>query len=276
VRPSDYLRLILGTHPTQGGWILLGFGMVFVWAFSTKADYAGVVRFSGPLDTAAGEVVGIREGFGTENESEVLAYEYRFTGPDGRDYTGVSYSARRRLRIGDKVAVEFPRGDPGVSRIVGMSRGAAPVWAGAVAVVCPLFGLWFLGLGYVRARRARRLLTTGQLATATVTGKTEVPNGDGVLVEWAFTFAAFDGRESTLKHRTEPSGLFEEGVGYPVAYDPSNPADAVLLAALPGRPRVGEGGDIAFPEAESWRSLLLFPVLTIVGHGVHAVLRFAF
>lgn len=274
LRPADYLRLVLGTHPTQLGWALIGFGMVFVWGLAVKADYAGVVRFAGPLDTAAGEVTDCREGFGTENESEIFACDYRFTGPDGQLYNGVSYGSRRRPRVGGKVTVEFPQGDPGAARVVGLRRGVFPPWAGFV-VALPLGGIVCVGLGYGRARRARRLLTAGALGSAALTGKTDVDVGEGILVEWAFTFAASDRREYTLRHRTDQTVNFGGGSGHPVAYDPADPAGGVLLDTLPGRPQVSPGGDIAFAAAPSWWTVLIMPVVSVVGHGAYGAIHLA-
>src|SRR5438270_621013 len=81
--PLAYCRLILASHPSQFGWLLFGFGMIFVWALGVKGDYRDLGLFPGERVTTVGVVTNSEVTNGSEKESEIYANSYTFAGPDG-------------------------------------------------------------------------------------------------------------------------------------------------------------------------------------------------
>jgi hypothetical protein len=134
--------------------------MIFVWLFGIKGDYSAALLFSGKRDSALGAITNVEKGFGTQNESEIYAYSYTFW-PGGNHYSGVSYSSQHRFAVGDQVAVEFPAENPARSRIAGMRQTPFPALVG-LAFVLPALGLFLIGRGFARGRRAHRLLLSGK------------------------------------------------------------------------------------------------------------------
>jgi hypothetical protein len=69
--PFAYLKLIFASDLSQPGWLLFGFGMIFVWIFGIKGDYRDAILFLGSRDTVVGTITKVEESFGEENESEI-------------------------------------------------------------------------------------------------------------------------------------------------------------------------------------------------------------
>ena len=155
--------LWLGGASGMTGWAVFGFGMIFFWLFAMNADVAGTWQFAGEKEVAAGQVTGVSKtsftsGGGKRRKGKpVFAHEYSFRAPDGVERYGVSYQTDRNLSAGSAVQVEYPKGRPEVSRIVGMRR--APMGAPALAMVLiPLAGLGIIAAAWWAGRRAAYLL----------------------------------------------------------------------------------------------------------------------
>lgn len=174
--PLPELRVVFGGFASQVGWLLVGVGMIFVWAFVPYADLAGAYRFRGGLATARGAIDDTRPtrfssgllerlGPGVGEGTPIFANFYTFATPDGRNRAGTSYAVGTRLARGSTVTVEYLPDDPRMSRIQGMrTRPLGPL--AALPVLAPLAGAVFILIGLARGHRRVRLLKGGQAPAA--------------------------------------------------------------------------------------------------------------
>src|SRR5688500_5231600 len=154
VSASVRWSLRLGSAVGLIGWGLFGFGMIFFWIFALNADVASLWQFDAGTEQAAGQVtrsektnftIGGNRKRGRPSKP-VYANAYVFTAPDGTEHRGVSYATNESLIAGQAVEVEYPKGEPRVSRIVGMRRAPFDAWAGLTALV-PVVGLGLIVAG---------------------------------------------------------------------------------------------------------------------------------
>lgn len=107
------LRVLFGGFINQFGWFFFGFGLIFVWAFTLKADLTSWYVFRGRLENAEGVITTSRKtnmSVGGSKHSDgmpVYGHSYRFVGPDGIEYKGISYQTGGGLREGQKVTIEL-------------------------------------------------------------------------------------------------------------------------------------------------------------------------
>jgi hypothetical protein len=278
VPPLVFAANLFGSGFSQVGWGLAGFAMIFAWFFIGFGDLTDSYNFSGELETARGTVIEARSTGFSVNDETVIAYQYRFVGPDGVEQMGISFTTGRRLEPGAQVTVEFPADDPWQSRIEGMSRAPfategpaglilalvilAPMAAGAVLIV--------VGLG--RGMKANRLLAVGHGAMARI--KSQEPTNTRInnrpVIKFVFEFVAGDGKtyETTLRtHRTED---VTDGEGELLVYDPQQPAVAALLDNMPGGVAIDDRGKVGVRDIRRTLVSLIVPAVVILVHGTVA------
>ncbi len=297
------MQVRLGGLLSQMGWIFFGFGMVFVWAFGAKADLTSWRHFGGELATANGESTGHEETGASEGGNEhsegtpIYANSYAFE-VDGTTHKGVSYATGRAFEAGTPVEIEFPVGRPEVSRIKGLRCN---VFGPLVlfVLIFPLIGLALLINGLRRGGKGIRLLIHGKQAVGTFVSKkpTATRINRRRVYEYTFDFVANNGQTYQAKGRTHTDALsgndphtadnVEDGPDDPMhvdnsagdqrerpgqellLYDPMDPAYAVMLDALPGRPRIDENGGIRIGGGGRAALVLIAPAMTVIGHGAY-------
>lgn len=271
-------RLLLG-GVGQLGWLLLGFGLVFVWIFALNAD-VGCIRFAGTLETAPGRITRVERTRASEGGGEhskgtpVYAHAYAFRGPDGAEREGVSYRTGRGPDVGAAVTVEFPAGRPDVSRIRGMRSAIFGPWA-VFPVIFPLVGLLLVLGGLWHGSRIAALLARGHLAAATLRSRqrTSARVNNRPVFKLTFEFQDADGMLHELAARTTTPEVLEDEPQERILYDPLRPGRAALLDDLPGRPQLDELGQFR-PAGARAALVAILPLLTIVGHGTYLYLRY--
>jgi hypothetical protein len=286
------LENLLGSG-SSGGCIMFGFFLIGFWVLTLKADLTGWYHFRGAVETAEGKVtrsetVRSRSKRG-RRRTRFYANHYSFIGPDGIEYTGVSYTRRadKKLDAGTIVTVEHPSGKPEISRIRGMDRATMGWFAGLVAVaVLVVFLAAFLGMmvkGFQRGMKANRLLRDGQQAMGKLISKVKtrrkVGSGKGGLVyALTFEFTTEDRQSQKVVVKTHLPEKLEDEAEEPLLYDPMRPSNAAMLDELPGNPRIDEAGNIQTGSAlETAVGLALNSLpfaATIIGHGIYVYLRF--
>ena len=274
-------RLLFGGFMNQFGWFFVGFGMIFVWVFAAAADFSGVHAFRGELETTPGTIDGSEQTSYSEGGSEhtdgtpVFAVRYTFTDADENEYAGMSYQTGTGLDAGTAVTVEYPRGRPEMSRIRGMRRAPFGPWV-AFVLIFPLIGAVFVLNGLRRGMRGLRLLKHGDGAFGTLKRKeaTNVQVNDRTVYELTFAFTARDGQTYEMIAKSHHPERLEDERRELLMYDPGRPARAVLLDALPGSPRIDEYGQVRAGSLRAGLLVASLPVVTLVGHGVYAWLRF--
>jgi hypothetical protein len=264
------LRVVLGDVLGQVGWFLVGFGLIFVWAFDATGGVASVFRFSGELATVEGRTTGWRETSLSINDEDVYETTYAFE-VDGRSFAGSSYATGYYVAEGVVVTVEYRASDPSISRIESMRASPAGAVIAFVFVI-PLVGLAFVRSGLRRGQRARRLLAEGHLAQAALKSKEEVlSRADKSVYRLVFEFTADSGGSHEVEVTTNHAWRLEDDETERLVYDPRHPSDAVLLDDLPGSPTIDARGSFVGGGAYGMAVALLclvLPGLTVLGHGL--------
>ncbi len=221
------LRLLFGGFMNQFGWLFFGFGMIFFWVFACNADYVGWMGTWGPVETVQGTVTRSENSGASEGGSRhtkgtpIVANHYRFE-HSGQTYDGVSYATGRRLNPGQEVAIQFPVGRPGRSRIQGMRRAIFGPVVGMV-VIFPLIGLVFIGAGVRQGWMARRLLRHGEQADGKLVDKkpTSTRINKRIVYKMTFDFQDQLGRTHQAIAKTH---LVERWITFPVRQGSAHPA----------------------------------------------------
>jgi len=269
------LQVLFGGVVGQMGWFFLGFGMIFVWVFGTRADILSLYHFRGRLATATGVVLASDSTNVSYNERPVFAHRYSFVTPDGQQRDGVSCSVDR-LEPGSRVTVEYRDTDPSVSRIQGMGRGVLPWWVCLFVCIFPAVGIGFIIPALRQGRKACRLLGNGRLAAGIL--QAMEPTGSSIndrpVYRMVFGFQAEDGRAYEATANTHEPERLRDQQRELLLYDPYDPSYAVLLDSLPGSPEIDLKGSFRARRPAAALGVLLAPMLTIVGHGLYAVLRY--
>jgi len=298
---SVKLGLLFGGFLNQLGWFFVGFGSILCWVFLSSADLTSFYQFRGEIETVSGVVTDSkrtnayegsgrrpmhgRRGIGhgtrrttyseTGRKTPIYANYYKFTGPDGKEYTGISYATGRKLQKGQSVTIEFPKGNPSVSRIKGMRRA---IFGPAVSFVAlfPLIGIVLVFFGLKNGIKANRLLAMGELATGTL--KSKVATGTKVnnrpVYELTFEFKADDGNTYEVKTRTHQPELLTDQQQETLLYDPFNPNYAVMLDSLPSAPEIDETGNLRPRNPLRMLLVLILPFLSLGGNGVYVYLNY--
>lgn len=264
------IRVILG-GVGQLGWFLVGFGLIFVWAFDADGAIVSAIRFSRELAVVEGTTTGWRELNLSINDVQVYETSYSFE-IDGRSYAGASYETGYYVPEGQRLPVEYRPSNPSISRLQGMRASAAGL-AIAFVFVFPLIGLAFVRWGLRNGLRNRRLLAEGRLAFGTLVSdeatSTQVNNQRVRRLTFEFTDAS--GGRYQVVASTHQSAKLMDDAQEALVYDPRHPADATLIDDLPGHPRIDARGDFETGGAREVLIALLnlvIPTVTIVGHGV--------
>lgn len=272
--------LYLGGLLAQFGWVFVGFGLIFVWAFTLNADIASLWQFSGQLETVNGYVehvseTKISEGGGEHSKgTPVYEIHFRFEYPQGAQQQGVCYRTGWNPSPNEKVDVEFPKDKPDISRIVGTRRKPMGLF-GLIPVIFPAIGFAMVMAGLVRGRKAHRLLRDGRLAAGALVAKeaTNTRVNNQTVYRLSFEFQDDSGQRHTASARTHRPRTLEDNDSELLLYDENQPSKAVMMDNLPGSPRIDSQG---YLRGRSRRAVLcmLLPVIVIVGHTIAAIILF--
>ncbi len=274
---------LFGGFLNQFGWLWLGLTGLFLWFLLPNADVAGLYYFRGRLAEAPGVVVASEETNFSENDTDVYAHTYRFTGPDGIERDGVSYATGRRLEAGANVSVEYVPDAPAVSRIRGMRREPFGIegWGGLIVLgvlsVFSVIGVGFLAAGLRKGMKANRLLASGRLALGRLTEKRPTNTQINEQTVWAFTFECQgdDRRTHHVTAKTHKVARLSDPRGEFLLYDPVDPTHAVLLDNIPGAARINDLGQLETDRPHKALATLLLPAGIVSAHAVVAYLVLA-
>jgi hypothetical protein len=154
---AERLRLVLAD--TQGHWFLLLPLSLLTWWIALGSELFSAWMFREPLDRAQARIENISSSREVDGSKSALVYtvDYRFTDLDGVERTGRSY-ADRLPEDQRRGAVEWHRGSPERSRLVGMRTSMKPAWfAVATLAICACSVLWLLKRSVSRWSHFRRM-----------------------------------------------------------------------------------------------------------------------
>jgi hypothetical protein len=237
------VRVLFSGWVGQFGWLFCAFGMLFVGVFDPASSIKEWFAFRGEIHTAEGVATGYDQTNMTINEVQVYETGYRFSMPDGREITDVSFSTGSWMEPGDFVIVEYVDGDVPLSRIAGMRRSSSGGMA-LIIVIFPIIGLLF-GLSSVLSRlRHLRLLKSGTLTTGTLRSSTPTSTqiNNRPVMRLTFEFEDASGERFEAVAKTHEPHRLEDEARELILYAPRNPARAMVLDELPSQPRVDENG----------------------------------
>jgi hypothetical protein len=274
------VRILFGGALDAFGWFFLGFGLIFVWVFVSPSSLTEWYTFRGSLERAAGRVVGVEKtgisvgGSRGSPGTPVYACRYQFQGPAERTYEGVSFTTGLAHKAGQAVTVEFPKGAPGTSRILG-ARTAKTGPLGLISLIFPLVGMAALLGGIPGKVRGVRLLRDGVQTTGVLVDKapTHTRINNRTVYKLTFEFTAADGGKHQAVAKTHLVEKLEAEPRERLLYDPYSPSRAVMLDAMPGSPRIDENGQIRVDSVLKTLAGLVIPAAVIVGHGAYLLSR---
>ena len=109
-----------------------------------------------------------------------------------------------------------------------------------------LVGIGFATFGYLRGRRSLRLLARGRTARGRLVEEQQALGKVNNRRVFALTFAfeTEHGEQHRTTARTHRPELLEDQAEELLLYDPRAPARATLLDHLPGKPKVGDDGQL--------------------------------
>jgi len=267
--------LLFGGFLNQFGWGFFGFGMIFVWVFGMRTDPLAWRDFAGDLQQVQGVVTRCEDTGASVGGSEhsrgtpIYAHHFRFE-VNGQSYEGVSYTVGTQTKPAQAVTVEFPPGNPARCRIRGMQTAMFPPWLLLICIF-PVVGFCFLTAGFLRGRRAIRLLKEGLVARGALRSKEPTNTRINRRTVYKLTFAFQDelGQTHEAVARTHEPERLEDDAEEPLLYDPVHPSRATLLDHLPGAPRIDDMGQIQTQSSARAMLTLVLPTITVIGHGLY-------
>ncbi len=261
---------MFGGSISQLGWLLFGFGLILFWIFTWNSDLVGSLAFLGERQTATGTVQRVEPTNASENDTPVYVLVYRFVARDGSPIQGKAYVTGGAWRGGENVTVEYLRRDPSVSRIPGTRRSLFGA-GGVFAAIFPLIGLVLILLGLNKGLRASRLLSRGHLAYGKLVrnSPTNVTVNNRPVMAMTFEFRSQDGMTHQVVSKTTQSEVLEDESLEMLLYDASNPKAAVLIDDLPGLPDVLPDKGIVLRSPRAIWTVLILPLITLIGHGTY-------
>lgn len=281
---STRLTVLFGSGFQPFGWLFFGFGMIFTLVFAGNADLSSMLTFRGALGEAEGVIVssqksaysegGASHGSGSGRRGTPI-YRHDFTFEfDGSTHPGISYSKGGMLPTGHKVQVEFPHGRPGTSRIKGMRNAPFGPWA-LLVLIFPLVGLALVVPGLASGWKSCRLLTHGVLAKGRLTTKrrTNIQVNKQHVYKLTFQYMDQFGQAHSVETKTHRPEKLEDDFEERLIYDPHRPAQAVMMDALPGTPRISEEEQISDVPLRSVLITVVPPMIAMLVVGLGLILK---
>lgn len=259
----------------QISWGVLCFGLTFLWIFFPFRHIPWLIHAVGRTETVQGKVLYSEETNASMNERSVYVIGYAYTVPEYGEYEGESFRVGSGMAEGGTITIEYAARKPSISRIKGLSRSVFGLW-GSVLIILPAVGALMVVHRLRKGRLTIRLLARGNCVEATFKSKKRTGESVGTKSIWKLTFSYTADGEKQLKHRYDTHKIDEltDGAKKRLLYDPVRPAQAVLFDPIPGNPSISEAGQIQSPGAAAVLTRLLLPLLTVLGHGVYAYVRF--
>lgn len=266
---STRISILFGGFKAQFGWAFFGFGMIFFWAFAMNMDLS-FLYYNGNIVTVEGLATGYSGTNASENEVSVFANHFSFKTEDGVEISGTSYATGHRVLDGEALIVEYPEGKPQYARIKGMRT---KIFSGFVifVIIFPLIGLVFILLGLRRSFRALRLFKYGILTGGKLISKEKTNTRINNRIVYKMTFQYKDdlGREYERKEKTPLPYLLQDEQEERLLYLRGRPSYAILIDSLPSSYLMNKEGKIDSAPARNVFLLLIFPLSSIVGHGIY-------
>ncbi len=263
------LQVLFGGFSNQFGWFFLGFGLIFIWAFSGGA-ISELYFAVGRAETAPGTISEIRATSARENKVTVYANHYLFRIESAeKEYRGISYTTGQSFSVGQAVTIEYLKGNPQRSRIQGTRSSTFPWWAACMVIVFPAVGLGFVSVGFTQGLKGNRLLANGQVAQGKLVSKepTNTRINKKTVYKLTFEFKTDEGQRYQAVARSHEPQKLQDEAWEQILYAPDNPNRSVLVDNLPGSPDIDELGRIQSASSTTGLLVLILPALVLLECG---------
>ena len=233
ISPFVALSVIFNNIFGYMGLSFAGLGMIFVIVFTPMVDFISPFYFGDDAEKTSGIVTEVNSTNVSVNEDNVLEYKFVFTYM-GRTYSGVSYSTDRSFTVDQNAPVEFEPDNPAIARIEDMDLKPMPIFV--------LFVFIFPGIGFVFLYFAFRkgipkinairygIMTRGKFMKMEATGGSI---NNQTIYDCHFSFKDRMGNEFTAVGSTHKTELIRDEAEERLFYDPENPANSVVVDAMP-------------------------------------------
>ena len=255
------LGCLFGGGMNQVGWFIFGFGMIFFWAFASRADISGLYKFAGEVKQTEGVIVSNEKTNIKVQNIQIVGNRFKFS-LNGESFEGISYAAGDMREVGSKASLEYPAGDPASARIVGMRAAPMSPYVALISLIS-LAGLTLIFFGVRSGLKALKLLKVGEVAQAKLVSKksTNMEINNRRVYKLEFEFTAKNGRPYKAMAKTHQTELYQDEAYEIVVYDPSNPDFSYMRDALPGGASMAETGQVIM-RGKPWLSLII-PTIVI-------------
>jgi hypothetical protein len=227
-----WLGLVFG-HP------LTQFGLIWIagclGALLSHHDLESRYTFDRTATAHVDRVVEI-----TDDDDNITGYRvyYRFNDESGSAHSDYGFADQSPLRA--EIEVRYDHEHPRASKPVTFrSRFLHPSDLLYVLIAGGI-GAAFLAWPAIRARRALRLLRYGRETRGKLIHKEVIESSEGDTTKLTFEYEA-EGAKHQLLVRPEYAGRLEDDEAEPMMYDIANPARAVMIDDLPGKPIIVDG-----------------------------------
>lgn len=269
------LSVLFGGFLTQFGGFFFAFGMIFCWVFIGLADSSSLYVFSGEVVQAEGVVTACEASNARENNQQVYSVRYEFMDERRTRQTGESFFTGRQFNVGERLAIEYPRGKPAVSRVKGGRTAPFDAWV-LFVVIFPLVGAVMAFFGVKRGWHNLRMLHVGKLARGRLVGKeaTNTKINKQTVYKLTFEFTTESGEVARVSDSTHETWRLEDEHEEQLLYDPARPSSGALVDALPGGVKFSEQGEVIECSVTHAATRLVIPLTAVVGHGLVALFMF--
>ena len=230
---KDKFNLFFKKASTLGGLIFFVFGMVFLIVFGSASDFSAIRFRLSPINNTTGTIIESRGTSYSENDRNVIKYNYKYE-IQGVKYYGKSFSSTIRRSENQTVEVQYLTNNPKISRIKGMKRKPFSMWVIFFVSIFPLIGLVFLLFNLNLTLKQVAILshsavTKGKLISSVRTN-TQINNRYMYKLEFEYTVHSRVYRTSTRTIRPE---ILEDEIEEVVVYSINQPGKAVMYDTLP-------------------------------------------
>lgn len=245
------LGIAMGGVLALVGWLLLGFGMIFVWTFGAQSEAFALLEFRGPVRPAQGKVLGslqtsMSEG-GSKHTPGTPIYEvsFEYTLSSGMTRQDKCYTLGSQHNLGQEVEVEFVEGPPPRARIKGTRLAPFESWI-LFVLIFPLAGLVMVVISYLMGFRTLGVIARGKLAMGKLVGKqrTNTRINNQYVFKLTFEFTDDKGARHHATVRTHQTASVEDQPEERLFYDPRNPQSARMVDLLPRGLHVADDGTV--------------------------------
>lgn len=255
------------------GWIFFGVGMIFFLLLGLESNLFTFHRFMGELEKAEGKVLKTEYTNWSIDEESVVRWLYTFD-YQGKKYLGTSYTIEKTAMPEQSVTVEFSADSPEHSRIEGFNEAITPWWVTIIVMIFPMLGLLFIYLSVKHVPKTISLLRNGILTYADYVDKekTNLIVNDSQVYKLRFGFEDDRGDSHYVFALSHQIDDLMDDPQEAVIYNPQQPAKALVLDNLPGKPYLNEEGQWEW-QAKGY-AYLLPVVLAVAVNSIIAFFKF--